>query len=150
MGSGSEVLKFIGDAILAIFPIEDPSAANPEACQRALTSVRNARERGQEINQARHERELPPIDFGVGLHRGDVTYGNFGSTDRLDSTVIGSAANEAGRIQDLCKALDTPVLISSEFAERFDGELVSLGRHELWGVSAELEVLTLPELAAAD
>lgn len=147
--NGGEVLKFIGDAVLAIFPIPDPAAANPEACGQALDAVRAARERIQEINLERGERELPDIEFGVDLHRGDVTYGNIGSTDRLDFTVIGAAANEAARIQDLCKILGTPVLISAEFAERFTGELVSLGHHELRGVGTKLEVLTLPELSAA-
>ena len=147
--NGGEVLKFIGDAVLAIFPISDSSAPSPAACEQALGAARGARERIQEINIDRLERSLPVIDFGIGLHRGDVTYGNIGSSDRLDFTVIGAAANEAARIQDLCKVLDTPVLISSEFAERFSGDLVSLGRHALRGVETKLEVLTLPELSAA-
>ena len=147
--NGGEVLKFIGDAVLAIFPIPDSTAASPTACEQALGAARAARERIQEINVDRVERDLPAIDFGIGLHRGDVTYGNIGSSDRLDFTVIGAAANEAARIQDLCKVLDTPVLISSEFAERFNGELISLGHHALRGVETELEVLTLPELSSA-
>ena len=95
----------------------------------------------------RGDRKLPAIEFGVGLHRGDVTYGNVGSTDRLDFTVIGVPANEAARIQDLCKVLDTPVLISARLGERFSGELVSLGRHALRGVGTRLELWTLAELA---
>ena len=147
--NGGEVLKFIGDAVLAIFPIPNSSAASPAACEQALGAARAARQRIQEINVERVERKLPEIDFGIGLHRGDVTYGNIGSSDRLDFTVIGAAANEAARIQDLCKVLDTPILISSEFAERFSGDLVSLGHHALRGVETQLEVLTLPELSAA-
>ena len=147
MENGGEVLKFLGDAVLAIFPIADPDSAAPEACGQALTAIRGARGRIKEINLQRCERDLPAIEFGVGLHIGDVTYGNVGSTDRLDFTVIGAPANEAARIQDLCKLLGTPVLISAKLAERFTGELVSLGLHALRGVETELEVLTLPELA---
>ena len=144
--NGGEVLKFIGDAVLAIFPVADPNSADPEACGKALAAARSARVRIEEINVQRSERELPGVEFGIGLHRGDVTYGNIGSTDRLDFTVIGAPANEAARIQELCKVLKTPVLISAKLAGRFSGELVSLGRHALRGVDAELEILTLPEL----
>ena len=145
--NGGEVLKFIGDAVLAIFPIADPDSARPEAGGQALAAVRSVRGRIQEINRQRRDRKLPAIEFGVGLHRGDVTYGNVGSTDRLDFTVIGVPANETARIQDLCKVLDTPVLVSARLAERFSGELVSLGRHALRGVGTRLELWTLPELA---
>ena len=144
--NGGEVLKFIGDAVLAIFPVVDPNSADPEACGKALSAARSARVRIEEINVQRSERELPAVEFGIGLHLGDVTYGNIGSTDRLDFTVIGAPANEAARIQELCKVLKTPVLISAKLAGRFSGELVSLGRHALRGVDAELEILTLPEL----
>ena len=144
--NGGEVLKFIGDAVLAIFPIADPDSANPEACGQALAAVRDARGRIQELNRQRSDRKLPAVEFGVGLHRGDVIYGNVGSTDRLDFTVIGVPANETARIQDLCKVLDTPVLISARLGERFSGELVSLGRHALRGVGTKLELWTLPEL----
>ena len=145
--NGGEVLKFIGDAVLAIFPVADPDGADPEAGSRTLAAVRAVRGRIQELNVKRSERELPAIEFGVGLHRGDVTYGNIGSTDRLDFTVIGAPANEAARIQDLCKVLGTQVLISARLADRFTAELVSLGRHVLRGVDTELELWTLPELA---
>ena len=145
--NGGEVLKFIGDAVLAIFPIADADSAKPEAGGQALAAVRSARRRIQELNRERGDRKLPAIEFGVGLHRGDVTYGNVGSTDRLDFTVIGVPANEAARIQDLCKVLDTPVLISARLGERFSGELVSLGRHALRGVGTRLELWTLAELA---
>ena len=145
--NGGEVLKFIGDAVLAIFPVAGPDGTDPEACDRALAAVRAVRGRIQELNRKRSECELPLIEFGVGLHRGDVTYGNIGSTDRLDFTVIGAPANEAARIQDLCKVLGAQVLISSGLAERFTEELVSLGRHVLRGVDTEFELWTLPELA---
>lgn len=145
--NGGEVLKFIGDAVLAIFPIAHSDRMNLEACGRALAAVRSARERIQGVNRERGERDFPEIEFSVGLHRGDVTYGNIGSAERLDFTVIGAPANQTARIQELCKALDIPVLISAAFAERFIGDLVSLGRHELKGVDKLIEILTLPELA---
>ena len=145
--SGGEVLKFIGDAVLAIFPIAYSGGTSLEACERAMAAVRSARDRIQRVNRQRGEEELPVLEFSVALHRGDVTYGNIGSAERLDFTVIGAPANQTARIQELCKVLNVPVLISAAFAERFTGDLVSLGRHGLKGVNKLIEILTLPELA---
>ena len=143
---GGEVLKFIGDAVLAVFAIDDPADPAPEACTRALAAVADARRRIQGVNGERTERGEPPLAFGVGLHRGNLTYGNIGTEKRLDFTVIGPAVNEAARIEDLCKTLDTPLLMSQELAASIPGEtnLVSLGRHTLRGVRNPQEIFTLP------
>ena len=88
----------------------------------------------------------PVLNFGLSLHLGDVFYGNIGASDRLDFTVIGPAVNEASRIQDLCRPLDCDVLISRAFHDiacSCHGQLISLGRHELRGISAPQELFTL-------
>jgi adenylate cyclase len=140
---GGEVLKFIGDAVLAIFPIDDPQDSKPDACARALAAVRRAHENTKLVNQQRQEAGQDPLKFGIGLHRGTITYGNVGTEGRLDFTVIGPAVNETARIEDLCKTLDEPILMSSVFAKGAPGLLVSLGDHLLRGVQGPREIYTI-------
>ena len=144
MEQGGEVLKFIGDAVLAIFPIDDPASRQPAACASALAAVRDAQARIAACNAERAERGEPPLSVGIALHRGDLTYGNIGSERRLDFTVIGSAVNEASRLEELSKTLKSPIIVSAAFAGSIPGELVSLGCHCLRGVSEEQEIFTLP------
>ncbi len=141
--NGGEVLKFIGDAVLAIFPIENPSDPHPAACANALSAVRQAYKQIDAVNRERRARGEPSLEFGTGLHRGNITYGNIGTEMRLDFTVIGPAVNEAARIEDLCKALGVPVLTSSAFAGGVADALKSLGMHELRGVQTKQEIFTL-------
>ena len=141
--NGGEVLKFIGDAVLAIFPIENPGDSNPAACANALSAVRQAYSQIDAVNRERKARGDSSLAFGTGLHRGNITYGNIGTEMRLDFTVIGPAVNEAARIEDLCKALAVPVLTSSAFADGVAGTLKSLGMHELRGVQTKQEIFTL-------
>ncbi len=141
---GGEVLKFIGDAMLAIFPITDPDCAQPEACANAVAAVREAERRLAAVNKDRVEKGEQPLAFGIALHRGDLTYGNIGSEHRLDFTVIGSAVNEASRIEDMSKALKSPVVVSSAFASSIPDRLVSLGSHALRGFREKQEIFTLP------
>ncbi len=138
---GGEVLKFIGDAILAIFPIEDPDS--PEAAEHAIDAAQDAQRRIAMINQQGVKRGAKAIGFGVGMHIGDLMYGNIGTSGRLDFTVIGSAVNEASRIESMCKTLDQSILLSAEFARHFPTRLISLGTHDLRGVSAPQELFTL-------
>ncbi len=147
---GGEVLRFIGDAALAIFPTGKVSSAvergcceTEAACHAALAAVADAQARMQTLNRLRAQKGEPPLRFGLGLHMGDVMYGNIGVPGRLEFTVIGAAANEAARLEGLCKPLNQSVLISAEFEHCIPGELVSLGRHELRGVSTPREVFTL-------
>lgn len=154
LAQGGEVLRFIGDAALAIFPIvaEDDSAGRDactryDACRLALMAARDAMGRIDALNRERGERGAAPLGFGIGLHIGNVLYGNIGVPERLEFTVIGAAANEAARLEGLCRALDLPVLISAQFARFFPGELASVGRHALRGVAAPQEIFTLPDLA---
>jgi adenylate cyclase len=130
---GGEVLKFIGDAVLAIFPIEDPDS--PEAAGHAIDAAQDAQRRIAIINQQGVEHGVKAIGFGVGMHIGNLMYGNIGTPGRLDFTVIGSAVNEASRIESMCKTLDKTILFSAEFARHFPTRLESLGVHTLRGVS---------------
>jgi len=141
LDQGGEVLKFIGDAILAIFPIEDPDS--PEAAGHAIDAAQDAQRRIAIINQHDAERGTKAIGFGVGMHIGNLMYGNIGTQGRLDFTVIGAAVNKASRIESMCKTLDETVLFSAEFARHFPTRLVSLGMHNLRGVNMPQELFTI-------
>ncbi len=137
--AGGEVLRFIGDAALAIFPIGPEGVA--AACRQALAAARAAGERVAADNRAHAQRA--PIRYGIGLHRGEVTYGNIGVPQRLEFTVIGSAANTAARVESMSKALGRSVVVSSAFADACGDKLVSLGHHKLKDVEGEQELFTL-------
>ena len=137
--AGGEVLRYIGDAVLAIFPISGNEA---EACERAVRAARIAAERVKATNDKNADK--PPLRYGIGLHIGTVTYGNIGVPERLEFTVIGAAANEAARIESMTKELKKPVLTSAAFAAAYGGELVSLGFHALKGLEGEHKLFTLP------
>ena len=146
--NGGEVLRFIGDAVLAIFPIAgettkawENATGSLEACRRALKAADDIAERIDATNN--EHKELPPLKYGIGLHLGDVTYGNIGIPERLEFTVIGSAANEAARIESMTKELEETVLISSTFADNFPGKLRSLGNHHLKGLDGEHELFSM-------
>ena len=136
---GGEVLKFIGDAVLAIFPLTDENA-----CGKALEAAIEAQAALAAMNQERAEKGEDAIDAGIALHVGEVMYGNIGSATRLDFTVIGPAVNLASRIEGLCRDLDVDLLLSSAFKDRLDPEipLTQLGRHRLRGVKDEVAVFS--------
>jgi len=144
---GGDVLKLIGDGTLAIFTAEDRA----HACSAALSAAIGARRRIAELKQRRAADGKPVTDMYLGLHVGEVIYGNIGSRDRLDFTVIGPAVNEASRIAAMCRSIDQPVLISASFAEVGDikRRLISVGRYALRGVSRPQELFTLDPDAAA-
>jgi len=134
-----EVLRFIGDAALAIFPVaHDEVHERAEVSRRAVQAARTAIERMAAFN-AKRER---PLGFGIGLHIGHVLYGNIGTPTRIEFTVIGAAANEAARIEGFCKTLEVP-LVYSEPVARHVPQSVSLGRHRLRGVEEPVELFTL-------
>jgi adenylate cyclase len=139
MKKDGEVLRFIGDAALAIFPVGD-DARTP--CRQALAAARLAAERIAADNAANPARA--PIRYGIGLHIGEVTYGNIGVRERLEFTVIGAAANTAARVESMCKTLGRHIVISSAFARAYGGSLESLGRHKVKDVEGEQELFTLP------
>jgi adenylate cyclase len=134
---GGEILKFIGDGLLAIFPL-----SNPKACANLLNAVSEARKAMAALNQERGETGRAPLNFGIGVHVGDVMYGNIGSRSRLDFTVIGPAVNMASRLETLTKQLGKPVLLSGEFAEFVKGEfeLENVGKHTVRGFADPIEL----------
>jgi adenylate cyclase len=132
-----EVLRFIGDAALAIFPVGERPA---EACAKALAAAREALARMEKLNKNRER----PLRCGIGLHLGEVTYGNIGTPTRIEFTVVGAAANEAARIEGLCKVLDVDLLVSERVARAVPEAWRSLGSHTLRGVGDKMELFTLP------
>jgi adenylate cyclase len=144
---GGEILKFIGDGLLAIFPT---GADIPAACDRAVDAARAALDHGAALNRARTERGEPPLAFGLGLHLGEVSYGNVGSRRRLDFTVIGPAVNHASRLQELTKTLGHAALASGALARHSRRPLASLGRHALRGIDEPVEVFALEAALSRD
>lgn len=143
---GGDVLKFIGDGMLAIFPIRD-DLDRDRACTTALEAAREALDRLGALNARRQEAGQPPLEIGLALHTGAVMYGNIGASQRLDFTVIGPAVNLVSRIESLCPVIGYPLLASSRFASPCGSDLVSVGRHRLRGIEEEQELFTLPEVA---
>jgi adenylate cyclase len=133
-----EVLRFIGDAALAIFPLQNLPEA---ACKTALEAATDALSRMEKLNAGRER----PLGFGIGLHLGDVLYGNVGTASRIEFTVVGAAANEAARIEALSKELGTPLVLSAAVARHLSCPLRSLGQHRLRGVGESVELFTLPK-----
>ncbi|MEQ8695234.1 MAG: adenylate/guanylate cyclase domain-containing protein [Bauldia litoralis] len=138
---GGEILKFIGDALLAIFPVPDPDQA-AAACAAALDAVFDAHAAARALNDARAADGRATFEFGAALHIGEVMYGNIGTTGRLDFTVIGPAVNLAARIESLTKEVASPVLVSADFAAASDRPLQSLGKHMVKGVAAPVEIFS--------
>jgi len=140
-----EVLKFIGDAMLAIFPLPDACEAgcDTEACRRALDAAEEALAGIARRNAERAAWGDPVLRCGIALHIGDVMYGNIGAPNRLDFTVIGPSVNLVSRLEGLCKRLDRDVLTSAAFAEACGDRLVSLGWHPVKGMPEPVEVYGL-------
>jgi adenylate cyclase len=149
-GAGGDVLKLIGDGVLAIFSADDPQAA----CRAALTAEGDMRSTLVALERRRRDKGAPVASVYLGLHVGDVYYGNIGSKDRLDFTVVGPAVNEANRIASMCSSVDRDFLVSAAFLadlpETERGDFVSVGRFALRGVGRAQELFTLdPAIAAA-
>ena len=142
LAHGGEVLALIGDAVLAIFPTATGGAS--AACALAVAAAHSARARRDQTNAVRAEAGKPLIDFGVGLHLGDVAYGNIGVPARLCFTVIGPTANEVARLESLTRTLGHPVLASDRFAHEIELAWQHLGRHELRGARTPRAVFALP------
>ena len=138
---GGEILKFIGDAMLAIFPL-----AFEQACLRAVQAAREAADAMAALNTELARRGEPPLDYAIALHAGEVMYGNIGASNRLDFTVVGPAVNLASRLERLCRTLGPKILVSDAFACGCTRvPFRSLGRHRLSGIAREVEVLTPQE-----
>lgn len=142
---GGQVLKFMGDGLLAIFPV-DP-AGEGEACRQAMQAAEEAQALIGDIAQSGE----PALPLCIALHLGEVLYGNVGSDTRLDFTVIGPAVNEAARMEALCKAEALPILVSGALAGALgpaSGRLRSIGMRSLPGIGGQRELFSLPPAAA--
>jgi adenylate cyclase len=134
---GGEILKFIGDGLLAIFPL-----SQPKACANLLHAVAEARQAMIALNEKNSETGRAPLNYGIGVHVGDVMYGNIGSRTRLDFTVIGPAVNMASRLEALTKQLGKTVLLSRAFAESVesDFDLERVGEYPVRGFNDPIEL----------
>jgi adenylate cyclase len=141
---GGDVLKLIGDGILAIFPYGEDADG---ACAGAIAAEDVLRRRVAKLNDKRAEVGLPITEIYLGLHIGEVFYGNVGSRERLDFTVIGPAVNEVARIAAMCRSAERDVLLSTDFAAAVAtagvGSPVSVGRYALRGVTRPQELFTI-------
>jgi len=140
---GGEVLKFIGDGVLAIFAVGARTEA--EATGAALSAAQASLGRLRDLNRVRLAAGRAPLRVGIGMHLGEVFYGNVGATDRLDFTAIGPAVNLTSRLEGLTKRLDRPILVSDEFARACDRPLASLGFHPVRGFSEPAEIFGLAD-----
>jgi adenylate cyclase len=139
---GGEVLKFLGDGLLGIFPV----AADPAvACREALAAADEARAALQERGTERNARGEPALRFGLALHLGEVLYGNIGSAGRLDFTTIGPAVNLTARLENLARDLGRDLVASAAFARHCPEALRSLGTFRLRGFQASQKVFTRPD-----
>ena len=138
---GGEILKFLGDGFLAVFPATEAVSPDCAACRAALAAAEDAVRANRALNARRLAGGEPALRGDVVLHFGEVVYGNIGTERRLDFTVIGRAVNEASRIEKLCDDLGRDLLVSDSFAARCGGrELVPLGEHALRGVAERRRV----------
>jgi adenylate cyclase len=139
---GGDVLKLMGDGTLAMFASADRTAA----CRAALAAASTAFAHLAALKERRIAAGLPATDLYLGLHLGEVVYGNFGSRERLDFTVVGPAVNEVSRIAGMCRLVEQAILVSSAFFAALGAEqdrLVSVGRYALRGVGQPQELYTL-------
>jgi len=133
-GHGGEILKFIGDGLLSIFPIESADKA-AAAARNALAAAVEAVEAARELTNSPLLSSEPTLEIVVALHIGTVIYGNIGAADRLDFTVIGPAVNLVSRIEAVAKKLNLPVVVSDDFARAYGEGLRPIGRHKLRGLA---------------
>lgn len=138
---GGEILKFMGDGMLAIFPL-----SNPEACRNLLQAIKSAETAMIALNAENKRKGREVLRYGIGVHVGEVMYGNIGSRRRLDFTVIGPAVNVASRLESLTKEIKRPVLLSKAFVEMAEckNEMDSLGAFPLRGLGEPVDVFAFP------
>lgn len=137
-----DVLKFIGDAVLAVFRVDGQEDARRDAVARAYRAGRGALARAAEVDAERQAAGKAPLRIGLSLHLGRVAYGNIGGLTRLDFTVIGAAVNLASRLEGMCRALGYPMVLSDAVASRLDDTagLVDAGEHSLKGIPYPVRV----------
>ncbi|MFD2207492.1 adenylate/guanylate cyclase domain-containing protein [Kiloniella antarctica] len=140
--NGGDVLLLIGDAVLGIFPFTE-NRTQAETGELAVKAANDALERIKELNACACDNGKCEASFGLGLHVGNVMFGNIGLPDRLQFTTVGPAVNEVARLEDLTKTLGKKILMSKEFAEIVGKQCVSMGEHRLRGIEEKREIFTL-------
>jgi len=139
-----EILKFIGDAMLAIFPVDTDTDDTELACRRCLDAAQAAQEKLLTWSNERVRTGEKAVKCGIGLHLGEVVYGNIGTLGRLDFTVIGEAVNRVARVESMCNKLGSELLATAEFVEHIqETASQSLGSYPLKGVEKPVEIFTL-------
>ena len=141
---GGEILKFIGDGVLAIFPIADPGQS-ADAARRALAAAHEAQSAVDGLRDHALLAGEAALRIVVALHAGSVLYGNIGAANRLDFTVIGPAVNLVSRVETIAKALDQPIVVTDDFVGAYGEPMRSLGRHQLRGLAMAHELFAPPE-----
>src|SRR5262245_11135715 len=139
--AGGEILSFVGDGFLAIFPCERNHKETSEACKLALSAALEATIRMAETNRQRAVQDETPLGYGLALHIGNVMFGNVGLAERLSFSVFGSTVNGVARLEALTKEFATPIVASEEFIGYCGGEWVALGSESLRGVNSPMAVL---------
>lgn len=142
---GGEVLKFMGDGLLAIFPLDPSGQGAAAVCDTALAAAHESLRELDVLNARRAASGEPPIRFGLALHVGEVAYGNIGGSGRLDFTCIGPAVNLASRLEGLTGKLGRSPLLSADVARLVSAQVEHLGRHEVKGVAQPVEVFAPSE-----
>ena len=148
IGQGGEVLDFIGDGVLAIFPYQTKKEF-AAATKAATTALREAEAMREEVNAERQASKLVPFHFGIGLNTGEVMFGNIGVEQRLTFSVVGPTVNQVERIEAMTKATDADALVTAEIAANEPGLWVSIGHHRLVGLSQEIELFAPKTKASA-
>lgn len=150
--NGGEILSFIGDGFLAVFPCERHKAQSAAAAAAAMAAVREANARMARLNERRAELQLDPVRFGLGLHVGNVMFGNVGLKSRLTFSAFGSAVNEVQRLENLTKKYRTPVIASRAFVGYSGGEWDLQGVEALRGTKAKVALYapTLQNLTCSE
>jgi len=144
---GGEILSFIGDGLLAIFPVKKGKAGYVDACRSAIEASSEALKRIREINQLRSDTGEDALKFGIALHKGEVMFGNVGVPERLTFSVFGAAVNEVVRLETLTTSLNEPVLVSDKIAGVLEHDWRPLGEHALRGVERDIPIYA-PDMAA--
>jgi adenylate cyclase len=143
---GGEILKFIGDGLLAIFPIDGTASAR-DATHNAMAAAVQALEAVRQLSEHPSMVGEPALQIVVALHAGAVIYGNVGAADRLDFTVIGPAVNLVSRVENVAKTLGEPIVVTDDFAQTYGGSLRSLGIHQFRGVAKPRELFSAAAVA---
>lgn len=142
IAEGGEVLRFIGDAVLAIFPIKPGGQSAHEAARCAVAAMYKAEQKLSDLNARQAVVGAEKVDFGLGLHVGELTFGNIGVPERLEFSVVGPVANEVARLESLSKPLGRRVLVSEAFAKLVSIEWEPMGEHALRGVSEQVKIFS--------